>query len=1115
MNRQTTLKRHGGLLAAFAACALTCAALACAFVAPARALADETTVVAHSIDFEGQRTDYTDISKAVEAGYYGAVIVMDTDWDFGTGSLKVAGGKSLTIDMNGHKISTTAVSTIQVLDKASLRLTSSAEPRDFPCRGYAKTGGDLTDQTWGLQDLTVNAGGLVTNNKKDYFGFGICVGSSAYLRLENIAVAGCYSEGISVGYVSTVDMTNTVVCHNAAGTAPSSSHGGGVHFDFGGSTLNMDNSHIDDNYAQNNGGGVLLTGDSTLTMENGSTISRNAAGDAGGGVYCSGSGFTIKSKDGTGVIEGNACLNTNGASQNANLAGGGIHVNAVKGDQSALIQGVTIKGNYSGYDGGGVELDQKSTRLVNCKILDNSARCDGGGVFVYGDYNSIEGCEIRGNYCATKGGNYEGGGVFVSYHYDIKLDGLCIIKSNARGSKSGSADDVFLGTLSGGAGKAYITGYLAEGSSVGVRTGITGDRRIAKSFKHKSDDCLFYDLGGYYVSYGSDEGGDAWQRHTTKEFTVRLGFEVYGKYRNGDEVTVVTPTFKGSRIFWRWDPDVFSGLYPTSDYVSGDGLRRSVIGFTMPQNDVGVGALYTTRAEGVEVRLDAPVAGQALPSTAKVRRDDNGIGSYDWATASVTWYEVDGEKKTQVSGSAKPGTKYQATVRCMPDGSIPLFFDKSINWGTAKVTNDSGWFYPAAASVDSWTDVLTVEASFETTGEKPQAKTETATVKAVNGGLEAGLGGGASEAASVAALTDESEPQSDGRADLGGFDVSWTEGDEEVTIVAPAKEGYNFCNWEGAPEGWERDDVLGTVTLPCSEVVNINQLVAVYTPAVTRVEVETDEPAPTAGQKLATKVKKLVLTGTDGSTFDLVEAIGAGERPVTWLNGSEDGVADYSTAYTALVELVEDDGFEGVEKVLTGDAQVSVTCAGGAVEAEGAGFAVVDGKLCLALSFAKTRDIKATGVEQPGAVEVSFEDAAAGDWQLPKTVQVKLENGEVVDADVEWGAVEGFDAAATAAQELQAKGAITHIAYDGELDTEGLDLSVSMTVKVAAPAQDDSAKDDGTTKAETETTTTTTKTAKKKGTPSTGDVTWGGFAALLALSAVCLAAARVSLRKNR
>ena len=97
------------------------------------------------------------------------------------------------------------------------------------------------------------------------------------------------------------------------------------------------------------------------------------------------------------------------------------------------------------------------------------------------------------------------------HSYDIKLGGVCVIKNNTRG-KNGSADDVFLREDFWSSTKAYITGSLSTGSTVGVRTGMTDDRRIAKNFKPDSKDCLFIDLGGYYVSYGNDEGGDAWQR---------------------------------------------------------------------------------------------------------------------------------------------------------------------------------------------------------------------------------------------------------------------------------------------------------------------------------------------------------------------------------------------------------------------------------------------------------------------------------------------------------------------------------------------------------------------------------------------------------------------------
>ena len=101
---------------------------------------------------------------------------------------------------------------------------------------------------------------------------------------------------------------------------------------------------------------------------------------------------------------------------------------------------------------------------------------------------------------------------------------------------------------------------------------------------------------------------------------------------------------------------------------------------------------------------------------------------------------------------------------------------------------------------------------------------------------------------------------------------------------------------------------------------------------------------------------------------------------------------------------------------------------------------------------------------------------------------VKLENGGFAEGDVEWDAVEGFDASATSAQQITVKGTVTHVAYDGELDTDGLDRSVTVTVKVAAPTSDDSGKKDDAEKddadaTKTQTTTTATKAASKKGTP--------------------------------
>ena len=1095
-----------GLIAALAALLLAL----CAIALPATAMADEAAAVAHSGEGD-QRVDYTSISDAMNASYTGATIVMDTDWDMGKESLDIPSGKTCTIDLNGHRITGSGVIAICMMNNSNLKLMSSARYTDFSYRGYAKTDGDLTDQTWGWQDLTVNAGGLVTNTAAKS-GQGILVSDACKLEIENLAVAGCSWNGIVINGSSTVDLTNTTVCHNTAGHSTDSSFGGGVAFASYRVTLNMTNSHIDDNYAINGAGGVLVSSESTLNMERGSTISRNAAGDGGGGILCESGVFTIKSQDGTGTIEGNASLRESAAAFNTNKSGGGIHVNSTKGTNSGLIEGVTIKGNYAGYDGGGVELDQRGTRLVNCKIIGNSARLDGGGVFVYNDDNSIEGCEIRDNWC---GGGYEGGGVFVSYHYDVKMSGVCVVKGNTRGEGSGNADDVFLSTLSGGGGKAYITGTLAKGSSVGVRTGVTDDRRIARNFKPVSKDCLFYDMSGYYVSYGSDEGGDAWQRHTAIEFTVKLDGQVYGKYRNGSAVALAVPQTKGGKVFWRWDTEHATGLNPLGDYFTEKGVFSNALSFSMPQNDVSLAPIYIDHVTAVRFQVEAPEAGRALATTGKLWRSDGGASLTQTVACSVYWYEVDKNgnvSDTAAAGLAKANTAYKAYLVAPEAGDLGFFYDDEVSAAVSLVSASGDLVKElgpdAIKTYLTLSNDLAAHVDYTVTTGPGSGDVETGAVKVQmkNQGL---LGGGASAAAAMALDGDSGADAQAGS--MGTVEVSYAYSDvsDAVTIAAPQCEGFNFCNWEVEGDVEVSDE--GTVTLPVSELLNIESLTAVYTPVVTKVEVEMDGPAPTAGEKLATSVDKLVLTGSDGSTLDLVKEIGAGPAAVTWSPEPEDGLAGYSTAYTALVELADADGLEDVEKVVAGNAEVSVTAANGAAEAEAAGFTVVDGKLCLAVSFAKTDTLKAVSVEQPADVEVSFEGAAAGEWGLPKTVGVKLENGELAEGDVTWEAVEGFDANATTAQVLTVKGTVTHVAYDGELDTDGLDTNVTVAVKVAAPAKQ--AEDAAKTEAET-TTVTETKTASKKGTPATGDVTWGGFAGLLAVAAVCLVAARVSRRER-
>ncbi len=1175
MPRKVPKLRRPGLLAiAFA----VMAAAACVLTTPAPAQADIQWPVAYSYDESGWRTEYTSIEDALKAGYSGRTIIMNDNWivsdcphgsNKDRGGITVEKGKKLTIDMNGYTIDRVDngglltdeewAPTIAVQEGAELTLTASSSRRvQIEYEGF-------TPGSMKRARVTTTTGGLVTNTK-NYSG-GIYVCNSAKLTLDNVTVGGCEGSrecgkyghhnvsyldgGVTLGSNASLTMKNMAsIEHNYTTVC-----GAGVFIAGSNCTVSMEGSYIHDNYAYEDvgtiqrGGGIYSAGSGNrIEMSKGSKIYGNMA-DAGGGIYFSDSGFTLTSSDGDAYVSNNAATHSSKIESSKKQSGGGIHVANDEGNKGGLIENITISDNRSEYDGGGIEIDQKGTTVRNCTITGNICKYEGGGICVHTNGAKIDGCTITGNACNMNGTNYEGGGVFVGCLYDVELGGKCFIKGNTRG-KGGSADDLFLNENGGASAKAYVTGSLSAESTVGVRTGIEGDRRIAKNFKSETKDCFFIDLAGYYVSYGNDDGGDAWQRHRELAFALRLNGKQLARYKYNEKVVLNAPAADEGKVFWFWSTYAATGLNPVADYINAKNRYLSPLAFTMPQNDVSFGAVYADTVKKARVVLQYPVAGEELASTATIERTDGGFGGRgDQATVPVSWYEVatgaDGSKTyAAAAGKAKPGTAYVARVSASTDLGLGLFYDGSLSTETvrfrSKEAGVSGYeSASASASVDKATGVLTAQTSeFRTEGEAVEVKTAAVSVKMVNRGV---LTIGVAASASVASLeeplslADDAEIQAEGGViDTVEVTAAYDEDSGTVSIAAPSVEGYNFCNWEGVDEGWVKDDVSGVAEVPVDQLgLAASELTAVYTPVV--MAAKTDLAAPVAGEALATSVKDIVVSCSDGTQGQsLAELFGAGEGgfEVVWSpeGEGEDGRAAWSTAYTALIRLTGDvEGLEGVEDVLARDAVV--TCDG--AKATSAGFAVVDGYLCLAVSFDATPDVRATSVSRPADVELTFDEAKAcaesGEWQLPGTVGVELENGETVDGDVTWESVEGFDAAATGAQELKVKGTVTHIAApdDYAVDTSGVSLDVTVTVKVAAPEdsasgeddkkdEDEKKDDENEAKADEneENSAKETKTASKKGTPSTGDVTHGGLAGLLALAVVCLAAARLSRRKN-
>ncbi len=666
-------------------------ALVVAVMLPVAAQAADN--VAYVKDSKGDSTYYTSVSEAVSSAYgKGKTLVMLTDWGLDE-TLEIADSKELTIDMNGHQIKANeSGSVITMREHSTLTLMSSKPNTKFTYEGYPKSGA-------ARESMTLTSGGLITDGYGNQGG-GIHMDADSHLTLNAVAVAGnyacsgSYTAGFGAGIFAkakcTIDLKNKASIQNNNANF----WGGGIYIDEGGdqTTINLDNSEITDNHAVCSGGGVLSKGKGTrISMTNGAGINNNVAEWAGGGIYFARSEFSVESSDKSGSVSGNVCKASSNFETDGVQNGGGIHVSSYSAGSGSIIKGIKVTWNRSAHDGGGLELDQERTRVVDCTIENNQAGEDGGGVFVYNDNISLENCTIRYNACDTDGKNYEGGGVFVSWHYDIKMTGMCEVVQNTRGLNSDNLDDVFLSTLSGKTGFAYITGGLSKGSTVGVRTGITGDRRIGKNINNEDKASFFIDLGGYYVSYGTDEGGDMWQRHRTREFDVTVDGERVGSYAQGAAVSV-NASPDSSKVFKCWNAD------KSTAKIFSDTNKTSVgLSFSMPQNDVDLVADYVTRIKELKLSVDAPVAGKELPALGRLVWTDPDTGKQvEAGEVPVSWLEETDLGSVSASGAAKYGTSYVAVLSLAQDLDRNMAY--ALDIGASKQSIQIGESEQAAAS---------------------------------------------------------------------------------------------------------------------------------------------------------------------------------------------------------------------------------------------------------------------------------------------------------------------------------------------------------------------------------------------------------------------------------
>ncbi len=647
--------------------AAICFAAACAtyLTAPVYAQADDN--LAFSLE-NGERTYYSSVADAQTAGYAGKTIYMARDWtssDFGE-TLEIASGKKFTIDMQGHTIKGDGEHTaIHLAGNSKLKLTSTGTS-DITYTGY-------TSASATQDEIKTTGGGLVTAGSCTGSGGAFLMDENSSLELDSIIVGGNYSNKGVFAYDGAAIYANkncSIEMIDGASIEHNFSSCGAVYVSDANVTISMDASFMHHNYGTTTGC-LASRGEKTkVYLENKSSIYDNS-GEVTGGVQLYNTFYTLSSKDGTGSLTGNVSRGPSSISDSTSesgidkKAGAAVHVEIkAYGENEGTIEGIAFKNNKAAFHGGAIYAGQEWLVVKNCTFKENEAGSDGGAVYIDNDNIRFEGCTFANNKCDTRNKDYEGGAIYVPAGFDVTLVGKTIVKDNYR--SNGDRDDVFLSDNSLQA--AYIEGNLSKGSSVGVRTSITGDRRIAESFTHETENCLYIDSDGYYVSYGTDNDGDAWQRQGERQFVVSVNGTGVGNYKYDAKATVNGASSDSSKVFKCWNADKTTGLNPVSNYITDENKYNQTISFKMPQNNADLAAEYLTRTKNVEVFLQKPEVGKELSTEGSLKWEaPESEGSVPVMDVTVAWYEKKDGVLTPASGTAKEATVYVARLSAKQD----------------------------------------------------------------------------------------------------------------------------------------------------------------------------------------------------------------------------------------------------------------------------------------------------------------------------------------------------------------------------------------------------------------------------------------------------------------
>ncbi len=319
-------------------------------------IASAESALAQFIDSNGNATDCQTFEEAWEKAVNGkATFKLLSNWtvsggDFGAneenemkkllffngGALSVPQDFSVTIDLNGHKISrdkgvnnmTDDGSVIRLFDKATLTIDDTSKNKDGAIeRGSSNYGGGI----YAPSNNTVTMKGGRIRLCNGYYGGGVYLDSSSKFIMNGGRIehnTGYYGGGVYAEDDAVFETHGGAISENRA-----TADGGGIYL--WSAQANLDNCSVSDNRAKN--GGAIYSDynvfkDYSYIVINNSKILNNTADNYYGGIYHCAAGFSVL---GNTRIAGN---------KNEGYYGGGVYLQKTCMYLSGNVQ---VYGNYS------------------------------------------------------------------------------------------------------------------------------------------------------------------------------------------------------------------------------------------------------------------------------------------------------------------------------------------------------------------------------------------------------------------------------------------------------------------------------------------------------------------------------------------------------------------------------------------------------------------------------------------------------------------------------------------------------------------------------------------------------------------------------------------------